>query len=426
MEEPWNAKARHREPWGLKKLLRLQSWKQLRNYLGPGVVAGGADSDPAAIATFSIIGATTGFSHLWLLALTTPMETAVQIICGLIGSDTRQGLASLLKLRFGWAVGATLAVLFLIGNFTALTADTLIFSDSMAMITGLPSWYFPVLLIFLCWHVLTFHNFRRLIAILVLLNLSFLAYVAAAFVTRPHWGAVLLGLLWPFHRPAGVSPHVYLTTAAALLGSRLSPYMFFWEASAETEQYTEVRLRGQTKLDVAIGMILSNIIGFFIIVTTGATLYVSHTEIATVRDAAQALVPLAGHDAAFFYTLGIIGSGLIAIPVLSATSAYVLAETMNWPRGLRHRPWQARRFYIFLSVVLLIVAFLSYLPINTVRIAFWSQVIWGILAPIILILIFFLERRRSQRRIPVTPAMRAWLAAAIVLASVIAILSLAG
>lgn len=426
MGEPQNARARHPEPLGLKSLLRLRTWKQIRSYFGPGVVAGGADSDPAAIATFSIVGATTGFSQLWLLALTTPMETAVQIICGLIGSDTRQGLASLLKLRFGWTVGATLAILFLIGNFAALTADTLIFSDSMAMITGLPSWYFPVLLIFLCWHVLTFHNFRRLIAILVLLNLSFLAYAAAAFVTRPHWGAVLIGLFWPFHRPAGVSPHVYLTTAAALLGSRLSPYMFFWEASAETEQYTEVRLRGQTKLDVAIGMILSNLVGFFIIVTTGATLNLSHTEIATVHDAALALVPLAGHGASFFYTLGIIGSGLIAIPVLSATSAYVLAETMNWPRGLRHRPWQARRFYIFLSVVLLIVAFLSYLPLNTVRIAFWSQVLWGVLAPVILVLIFFLERRRSQRRIPVSPAMRAWLAAAIVLASTIAILSFAG
>lgn len=416
-------KAVHPEPLQLRSFLHLQAWKQIGRYLGPGVVAGGADSDPAAIATFSIVGATTGFSQLWLLALTTPMETAVQIICGLIGSDTRQGLASLLKLRFGWTIGGTLAVVFLIGNFAALTADTLIFSNSMAMITGIPSWYFPVLLIFLCWHLLTFHNFRRLIGILVLLNLSFLVYAAAAIVTRPDWSAVLAGLFWPFHSQSGVTPHVYLTTAAALLGSRLSPYMFFWEASAETEQFTEVRVRGQTQLDVAIGMILSNLVGFFIIVTTGATLFVSHTQIATVHDAALALAPLAGRGAALFYTLGVIGSGLIAIPVLSATSAYVLAETMNWPRGLRHRPWQVRRFYLCLSAVLLTVAVLSYLPIDTVRIAFWSQVLWGVLAPVILVLIFFLERRRSIRRIPVSRAMRAWLGAAIVLGSVIAILS---
>lgn len=423
MEDPQNAKAVHLEPLRMGSLLHLQTWKQIGRFLGPGVVAGGADSDPAAIATFSIVGATTGFSQLWLLALTTPMETAVQIICGLIGSDTRHGLASLLKLRFGWTIGVTLAAVFLIGNFVALAADTLIFSDSLAMITGLPSWYFPVLLIFLCWHLLTFHNFRRLIAILVLLNLSFLAYAAAAIITRPDWGAVLFGVIWPFHRPAGVSFHIYLTTAAALLGSRLSPYMFFWEASAETEQYTEVRVRGQTQLDVAIGMILSNLVGFFIIVTTGATLFLSHTEVATVHDAAQALAPLAGRGASIFFTLGIIGSGLIAIPVLSATSAYVLAETMGWPRGLRHRPWQARRFYICLSAVLLIVAILSYLPIDTVRIAFWSQLLWGVLAPVILVLIYFLERRRSVRRIPVSRALRGWLAAAILVSSVIAILS---
>lgn len=399
---------------------RARAW--LRS-LGPGMVAGGADNDPAAITAFSLVGAGSGFAYLWILALTTPMETAVQTVCGVIGAETGRGLATLLRARFGRWVSVALTAAFLLGNFAALVADTLILSDSLALLTHLPAWYFPVLIAFLSWHLLVFRNFRRIIGSLALLNLSFVVYVVAAFLLHPQWGHVLAGLFWPpwgFSR--GLGHRMFLADAVALVGARFSPYMFFWQASAETEQYTEVRTRGQAVTDIATGMVMSNLVGFFIIVTTGASLFSRGITVASVRQAAGALLPVAGTFAYLLYTLGILGSGLIAIPVLAATSSYVLAETFDWRRGLERRPWQARRFYIFLSAVLLVVAGLSYLPWNSIQIAFWSQVFWGTLAPVLLILIFFLERRSGRRRIEISDTQRFWLAAAAVLSLTMALL----
>jgi Mn2+/Fe2+ NRAMP family transporter len=201
--------------------------------------------------------------------------------------------------------------------------------------------------------------------------------------------------------------------------------MFFWQASAETEKYTDVRLRDQTVLDITSGMILSNLIGYFIMITTATTLHSHGIHVDSVREAALALQPVAGRATFALYTLGIIGSGLIAIPVLSAASSYAVAEAMAWRRGLENRPWQARRFYVVLSGALLLVALLSYLPFDTVKLAFWSQVFWGVLAPPILLLLLFLERRQSQRKVQITSGMRSWLGAAVVLSAVVAVLTLA-
>jgi Mn2+/Fe2+ NRAMP family transporter len=388
------------------------------------VVAGGADNDPAGVTTFSIVGALTGFSQLWILVVTTPMETAVQTICGVVGAETRHGLADLLRLRFGWFVGLSVTFAFVVGNFAALTADTLILSDSLSLLTRLPRWYFPVLIVFLSWHLLVFHNFRKLIGTLVVFNLGFLAYAVAAFALHPGLRQILIGTFIPHWAPRGVSQREFIASAAALVGCRLSPYMFFWQASAETEKYTDVRLRNQTVLDITAGMILSNLIGYFIMITTAATLHVQGLRVESVRAAALALQPVAGRATFVLYTLGIVGSGLIAIPVLSAASSYAIAEAMAWRSGLENRPWQARRFYVVLSGALLVVALLSYLPFDTVKLAFWSQVFWGVLAPPILVLLMFLERRHSVRKVAIPSSMRAWLGAAVVLSAVVAVLVL--
>lgn len=403
----------------------IQRWRRLRASFGPGLVGGGADNDPAGIATFSVIGAGVGVSQLWLLVITAPMEMAAQIICGVIGAESKHGLASLLRLRFGWIAGLSATTAFVVGNFIALAADVLILSDALAMLTGVPRFYFPVLIVYVCWNLLIFHSFRRTINILLLLNFAFLAYFIAAFAAHPHWGHVLANTFWPHGPPAGVSWKLYLANAAALVGTRLSPYMFFWQSSAETERYTEVRVRAQTEMDIGTGMVLSNAVGYFIVLTTAATLYPRGEHVNSVAAAAAALRPLAGPATAVLYAIGIIGSGLVAIPVLSAASSYAIAETMSWRRGLEFRPWQARRFYIVLSAVLLVVAGLAYLPLNTIRVAFWSQVFWGVLAPPLLILVYFLERRRSERKIVISRGKRMWLAAAIALSAVVAALMLA-
>lgn len=405
------------------QIFRRDAWRHLGASVGPGLVAGGANNDPAGVTTFAVAGALTGFSQLWVMVITTPMLVAVQTICGVVGAETRRGLATLLRARFGWPISLIITIAFVVGNFAALTADTLILSDSLAMLTGLPRWYFPVLIVFLTWHLLVFHNFRKLIGTLALLNLTFLAYVAAVFMLHIRWSDVLSGTLLPHFSLSGVSEREFLLTAAALLGARISPYMFFWQASAETEKYTDVRLRGQTELDISVGMIISNLVGYAIMVTTAATLFLRHLHVETVHDAAAALRPIAGTGTYILYTLGIVGSGLIAIPVLAATSSYAVAETMEWRTGLENRPWQARRFYVVLSAVLLALGVLSYLPFDSVQLSYWSQVFWGVLAPIILGMVFFIERRRvPERKIRISAAKRAWLAATVLLAATIAVL----
>jgi len=396
----------------------LQRWFTA---LGPGLVAGGANNDPAGMTTFAMVGAVTGFSQLWILLLTTPLLVAVPTTCGVLGGETKRGLATLFRIRYGWPVSLLVASAFVLGNFAALVADTQILSDALRLVTGMPRWYFPVLIIFVTWYLLVFHNFRRLIGTLVLFNVSFLVYVVAAFSLHPKWGQVLRGSLLLHWSAPGVSRRDFLANAAALLGSRLSPYMFFWQASAETEKYTDVRLRDQTKLDISIGMVSSNVIGYFVIVTTGAALFVQHILIRSVEQAAVALRPVAGGAADLLFSLGIVGSGLIAIPVLAATSSYVVAETMEWRRGLEQRPWQARRFYVVLSLVLLGVALLSYAGFDTVTLAFDSQVFWGLLAPVLLFLVLFIDRRQvKERRVPISVGMRAWLVVAVVLTAVVA------
>lgn len=400
-------------------------WKQWISSLGPGLVAGGANNDPAGVTTFAVAGALTGFSQLWILVLTTPMVVAVQTICGVIGVETGRGLATLLRIRFGGWVSLLLTVTFVAGNFTAMVADVLILSDTMNLLTGLPRWYFPVLFVFLTWHMLVFHDFRKLIGTLAIFSLSFLVYVVAAFLLHPGWRNILAGTLWPHWSSPLASRHEFMDSAAALMGARLSPYLFFWQASAETEKYTDVRLRDQTELDIAIGMVVSNLIGYFIMVTTAATLAVEHIRIETLREAVRALQPVAGGAATWLYALGILGSGLIALPVMAATSSYAVAESMEWHSGLEKRPWQAQRFYIVLSAGLLLVAGLSYLPWDTVELAFWSQIFWGILAPVVLALIFFLERRRNPaRRMRLSGWLRGWLVAAVVLSVTILVLGL--
>lgn len=395
-------------------------WRRWMASLGPGLVAGGANNDPACVTTFAVSGALTGFSQLWILVLTTPMLIAVQTICGTIGVETRRGLATLLRIRFGTAVSVGLTTAFVAGNFTAMIADVLILSDTMNLLTGLPAWYFPVLVVFLTWHILVFHNFRRLIGTLAFFSSGFLVYVAAAFMLHPGWRHVLAGTLWPHWSSPLATRREFLASAAALLGARLSPYLFYWEASAETEQFTDVRLRDQTKFDITVGMVTSNLICYFITVTTAATLAVQHLRIDTMREAVRALQPVAGPAATWLYAMGIVGSGLIALPVMAATSSYAVAETMAWRSGLEKRPWQAQRFYVVLSAALLLVALLSYLPWNTVRLAIFSQICWGALAPVILGLVFFLERRRNPaRRMHVTRWQRGWLLAAVILGAAI-------
>ena len=363
--------------------------------LGPGVITGAADDDPSGIATYSIAGAQLGTSLLWTAFLTWPLMAAVQMMCARIGMVTGEGLAGALRKRFPRPLLILMAVTLLVANTVNIGADLAGMADAAEMLTGVNSHYF-VVLFGVGIAVATIRlRYRQIASILTWLALTLFAYVITAFLIHPHWSAVVHDALVP-SLPKGREAWA---TLVAILGTTISPYLFFWQTSQEVEEEKAlgrrmlVNRRGATgremidrKLDVGIGTFASNLVMFFVILTTALTLHTHGiTHIETSRQAAEALRPLAGRFAATLYTLGILGVGLLAIPTLSGSAAYAFAETFRWRQGLDQQLARARQFYgiVLLSTVVGIA--LDFFNINPVKALFWSAVLNGLLAPFLLV-----------------------------------------
>ena len=361
----------------------------LRN-LGPGLITGAADDDPSGISTYSVAGATTGLSMLWLALITTPMMAVIQGMCARIGMVSGVGLASVMRTRFPAWLAFALAGLVIVANTFNIGADLAGMSASAHMVAGLPVlvWviaFSAVLLLteFYC-------SYALLSRVLKWLALALFAYVVTAFLVRPDWGDILRHAVVPeFHRDGH-----WITTVVALLGTTISPYLFFWQSSmmveAEKEQgrRTIAQRKGATKAEVAdahadvnTGMIYSNLVMFFIVATTAVTLgaHGKH-DIATAQDAAEALRPLAGDFAYLLFALGMVGTGLLAIPVLAGSSAYVASEMMSFRTGLSEKPRSAPRFYAVLAAGIVIGTVLNVLRLDPIKVLFWSAVINGVAA----------------------------------------------
>jgi len=376
--------------------------------IGPGVVTGAADDDPSGIATYSIAGAQLGTSLLWTALLTWPLMAVVQMTCARIGMVTGRGLAGALRSKFPqWAL-VVAAVLLLAANTINVGADLAGMADAAEMLTGLSSHFFVILFGGAIGLATVFLPYHRIADTLKWLALSLFAYVLTAFAAGIDWGSVLRDALTP-SLPKG--PEAW-ATLVAILGTTISPYLFFWQASQEVEEEkfmgrqmlasrfgaTRKELVGR-KVDVAAGTFFSNLIMFFVILTTAATLHrhgVTHIE--TSRQAAEALRPLAGRFAATVYTVGILGVGLLAIPTLTGSAAYALAETLGWREGLSERFGDAKYFYgvIVLSTVTGIA--LDFAQISPVRALFLTAVIDGLLAPVLLLGILVAASDRTLMR----------------------------
>jgi NRAMP (natural resistance-associated macrophage protein)-like metal ion transporter len=362
---------------------------------GPGVVTGAADDDPSGIATYSIAGAQLGTSLLWTALLTWPLMAVVQMMCARIGMVTGQGLAGALRTKFPKWTLVVAAVLLLAANTINVGADLAGMADAAEMLTGLSSHLFVLFFGVAIGLATVFLPYHRIANTLKWLALSLFAYVLTAFAVGIDWGSVLKDALTP-SIPKG--PDAW-ATLVAILGTTISPYLFFWQASQEVEEekfmgrQMLVSRLGATRrelvtrrIDVGVGTFFSNLIMFFIILTTAVTLHrhgVTHIE--TSRQAAEALRPLAGRFAATLYTVGIFGVGLLAIPTLTGSAAYALAETLGWREGLNERFGDARYFYgvVILSTVAGIA--LDFAKISPVRALFLTAVINGLLAPFLLI-----------------------------------------
>ena len=375
---------------------------QYLSALGPGVVTGAADDDPSGIATYSIAGAQLGTAMLWTALLTWPLMAVVQITCARVGMVTGEGLTRALRKKFPQSLLIVAALSLFAANTINIGADLGGMVDAAVDMTGGSRILFG--LVFAAGLVLgtVLFSYVHFAAVLKWLVISLFAYVLTAFITKPDWSSVWHDLFIPSW-PKGASGW---STLVAILGTTISPYLFFWQSSAEVEEkkcrgHASVQSRvGATRreltdrwMDVGTGTFFSNLVMFFVILTCATTLH-RHgiTQIESSSQAAQALTPLVGKYATIFYTLGILGTGALAIPTLAGSTAYVFAETFGWHQGLNERYSKATKFYALVIASIAGGLAIAYSPINPLKALFWTAVINGLLSPVLLVGLFVVAR----------------------------------
>jgi NRAMP (natural resistance-associated macrophage protein)-like metal ion transporter len=371
--------------------------------LGPGLITGAADDDPSGIATYSITGATFGYAPLWTAVFSFPLMAAVQIMCARLGMVTGIGLAGVIRLRYPrWILWSACALL-VIANVFNIAADLGGMADVTQLLTGVRSLYWTPLYALVLVVLLFWTSYRLIARIFKWLTLALFAYIAAAFLAHPNWSAVFHATLIPTVQWSAA----YWATLVGILGTTISPYLFFWQAAEEVEEeiasgkstveqrqgasHRELR---RSRNDVITGMFFSNLVMYFIILTSAATLHAhGKTSISTARDAAEALRPLAGDGAYWLFSLGLIGAGMLGVPVLVGSCAYAIAEAADWVGSLEVHPPLAHGFYAVIAVAMALGLGLNYAGLNAVRMLFWSAVLNGALAPPLLVLVVLLTSR---------------------------------
>ena len=375
--------------------------------LGPGIITGAADDDPSGIATYSQAGAQAGFGLLWTVVLTWPMMVAVQEISARIGRVTGRGLAANMLDVFPRAVVGGLVALLFVANTINVGADLSAMGAAVKLAAGGNPHLYTVLFALASLVVTVFVPYHRYVNLLKWLTFSLLAYVGIVFTVQIDWRAVAVGALVPkFERSGEI-----LTLIVAIFGTTISPYLFFWQSSQEVEEeeadpeaapLLEKPQQAPRELErigweTWLGMLASNLVAFFIILTTAVTLNAhGQTDIQSTEQAAQALKPIAGDAAFFLFSLGIIGTGLLAVPVLAGSAAYAVGEFFAWPTGLEHPPNKARGFYavITASIVLGIAVDLS--PLDPIKALVWSAVVNGVITVPVLVAMMIVAARTQQ------------------------------
>ena len=400
--------------------------RDLLRFLGPGLVAGAADDDPSGIATYSQAGAQFGFGLLWTVVLTWPFMVAVQLISARIGRVTGHGIAANIKHTMPRSVLLGLVALLLAANIINIAADLAAMGEALALVVGGGKHVYALLFGVVCVLLQVFIPYRSYAPILKWLTLVLFSYVATAFTVHIDWRMALTAAVLPAF---SLDP-AYLLVVVAVFGTTISPYLFFWQASQEVEEmdlHGRAPLRdlktggdhaiGRIAADTSVGMLFSNAVAFFIILTTAATLNAHGiTDIQTSAQAAEALRPLAGQLTFLLFTLGIVGTGLLAVPVLAGSAAYGMAEAMGWRASLEDRPQNARGFYAIIAIATLIGVLLSYSSLDPIKMLFWSAVINGVISvPMIVAMMLLVTNSDVMQRFTIHPLLKTtgWAAAVI-------------
>lgn len=399
-----------RPPWRIREFFAE---------LGPGLITGAADDDPSGVSTYSVAGAAFGYAPLWTAALSFPLMAAVQLMCARLGMVSGRGLASVIRRRYSRRVLWGACGLLIVANVINIGADLGGMAAVSEMVTGVKAVFWTPLYAGFIVSLLFWSSYRQIARIFKWLTLVLFAYVLAAFLAHPDWWAVLR---------ATVIPHVewsngYLAIFVGILGTTISPYLFFWQAAQEVEEdraagrRTVQQRRGATdaelqraRTDVITGMFFSNFVMYFIILTTAATLHANgQTSIATARQAAEALRPLAGDGAYWLFAIGLIGTGMLGVPVLAGSCAYAVAEAEGWRGSLEDRPRLARRFYAVVAVSMMVGLILNFVGLDAVTMLFWSAVVNGVLASPLIVLVVLLTSDHTVMGKRVNPPLLRWL-----------------
>jgi len=402
--------------------------------LGPGLITGAADDDPSGIATYSQAGAQFGFLTLWTIVFTYPLMVGIQLISARIGRVTGHGLASNIGRNFPRPVLHVIVALLVVANTINIAADIAAMGEALQLVVGGPPHVYAVVFGLVCLLLQVFLSYQRYVRYLKWLTLALLSYVVLVLTIKIPWNEVAAHTLTPHFALTAE----YLTVVVAVFGTTISPYLFFWQASQEVEELDADPSAGalahapegaaehlrRIKIDTYLGMAFSNVVAFCIILGTAATLNAAGvTDIRTSAQAAEALRPLAGPFAFLLFSLGIIGTGMIAVPVLAGSAAYAVAEAFEWKRGLDLKLLEAWEFYTIIALATLGGVALDFSPIDPIRALFWSAVVNGVIAvPIMVVMMLLADDAKVMGGFTVTRQLKAlgWLATGTMAAAVVA------
>jgi NRAMP (natural resistance-associated macrophage protein)-like metal ion transporter len=401
--------------------------------LGPGLITGAADDDPSGIATYSQAGAQFGMNMLWTILFTYPLMVAIQVVSAQIGRVSGRGIAGNLRVHFPKWLVYSIVMLLMVANTINIAADVSAMGEAMSLIVGGSSRLYAALFGVVSLLLQVFIPYSRYVRVLKWLTLALLAYVATVFTVNVPWVQVARAI---------VRPHIewspaYVTTMVAVFGTTISPYLFFWQASQEVEDQQACAVSQplrdaphqaqanfhRIKVDTFIGMGFSNLVAFFIMLTTAATLHLHGiVNIDTSAQAAAALRPLAGEFAFALFSAGIIGTGLLAVPVLAGSAAYAIAGAFQWKKGLENKPAEAKRFYAIIAVSTLAGIALGFTGIDPIKALYWSAVVNGVISvPIMAVMMLMAGNPAIMGKFVIRPRLKSlgWIATAVMALAVV-------
>jgi Mn2+/Fe2+ NRAMP family transporter len=385
----------------------------------PRIVTGALDVDPALIITAAVAGAVFQYSLLWSVLLCVPFLLSVFSVSARIGFETRQGLVDLLRSQYGRKAALACAAVVVAINMAMIVADLMAVTDAFSILTFLPRMYFITAVVFSVWYILIFRDYRKITQAMVLLSLPLFIYVAAAVLCHANWSQVISHSLFP--RIA--SGPRYPTAVIAILGSLLTPYVLVWQTSSRREE-AQAGERIEAVPSHRAGTMITTVLCYSVMVAAGTILHVPSPGDLTTRMVGEAMSPAVGSLGTILFAFGIIGAGMVALPVLVSSMCYSVAEAMGWRSGLNENPWEAVRFYVLISVAMFIAAAFNFIKMNAVSALYWSQILAGTLTVPILVFVLLVSNNREVMRTTNTWWQNFWIGAAggAVLAAVLIVL----